>query len=191
MKYFVLLIIVTVSIQTGNALGSGNEDSLKVGDLAPTFSLPDLDNQYIFLRDICGQELRKPWINKTKHIVILSFFATWCGPCKQEIPYLEKLMMQYKDKLVKFYLIDVGEDPSTVKPFIEKSKIKIQVLIDRYMQTAKKYGAQSLPRLVVIDKNGAIIELKRGFRDGKRFMADLQKLLDPLLVNAIQNAGGK
>ena len=102
-----------------------SQDSLRIGDQAPSFSLPDLKNQYIFLRDFCGEKLRKPWKNKTKHAVVLSFFATWCGPCKREIPYLEKLMNQYKDKPVKFYLVDVGEDPSKVKPFVKKSKVKI------------------------------------------------------------------
>lgn len=186
-----LILIVTLFLQTGIVLGSGNQDSLKVGDIAPTFSLPDLDNQYIFLRDICGKKLRKPWINKTKHVVILSFFATWCGPCKREIPYLEKLKVQYKNKPIKFFLVDVGEDPSIIKPFIKKNGIKIQVLTDRYMQTAQKYGAQSLPRLAVIDKDGTIVELKRGFRNGEVFMSDLQKLLDPLLANTTQKSVGK
>jgi thiol-disulfide isomerase/thioredoxin len=163
------------------AQNNASTDTLKTGEDAPTFSLPNLNNKYVFLRDYCGEKLRKPWINKTRHVVVLSFFATWCGPCKKEIPYLEKLMKQYKGKPVKFYLIDVGEDPQKVTPFVKANNVKIPVLIDRYNQTAQKYGAIALPRLVIIDKNGKVVKLKRGFKNGELFLSEMREIIQPLL----------
>ncbi len=180
-RTFFILSVLYLLFAAGTAQEAAQQDSLKTGDPAPTFSLPDLNNNYVFLRDFCGEELRKPWKNKIRHAVVLSFFATWCGPCKQEIPFLEELRDYYDGKPVKFYLIDVGEDRSVVEPFIKKSKLKIPVLLDRYMQTAQRYGAQSIPRLVVIDKDGTIIKLDEGFDDGRLFISEMKQLLDPIL----------
>ena len=88
---------------------SAKVDSLRVGCEAPVFSLPDAENNYVFLRDLCGKKLRKPWIKKEKQVVVLSFFATWCAPCQKEIPYLMQIQEQYKSQKVKVFLIDVGE----------------------------------------------------------------------------------
>jgi len=178
----ILLLLFTVTFIT--AQDKSAEDSLKVGDPAPTFSLPDLENNYVFLRDYCGAELRKPWINKTKHVVVLSFFATWCAPCKKEIPFLEKLMDEYEGKPIKFYLIDVGEDPEKIRQFINKSDVRLPVLIDRYMRTADKYGATALPRLAVIDKEGRIIKLERGFSNGPEFISGMRALLSRHIVES-------
>jgi thiol-disulfide isomerase/thioredoxin len=155
---------------------------VKIGDPAPVFSLPDLNNNYIFLRDYSGEKLRKPWKNKTKYVVVSSFFATWCGPCKKEIPYLEKLQKEYKDKDIKFFLIDVGEERAKVNEFLQKNPLKLTVLHDRYQQTAEKYGATSLPRLIVIDKNGTIRLIKKGFKDGESFLKEMRTLVEKLLA---------
>lgn len=185
----IFFTLVLISIRSAFAQNTSSPDSLKVGDSAPTFSLPDLNNNYVFLRDFCGTKLRKPWINKTKHVVVLSFFATWCGPCIKEIPYVEKLMEEYKGKPIRFYLIDVGEDPALVRPFIKKYNIKLPVLVDRYMKTSEKYGANSLPRLVVIDKNGTVIKLRRGFTEGTQFLSEMRTLISPLLAKSADTAG--
>jgi thiol-disulfide isomerase/thioredoxin len=178
----ILFFLMTVNFSAAqNAVA---KDSLQVADPAPTFSLPDLDNNYVFLRDYCGTELRKPWINKTRHVVVLSFFATWCAPCKKEIPFLEKLMDEYEGKPVKFYLIDVGEEPEKVRTYIEQSGVRIPVLIDRYMRTAEKYGATALPRLAVINKDGMIIKLERGFSNGSEFLAGMRAFLSRYLTEA-------
>ena len=102
MKFFVIVIFV-LTILYSNLLAQDTESPVKMGDQSPAFSLPDLQNNYIFLRDYNGEKLRKPWKNKTKYAVVISFFATWCGPCKKEIPYLEKLQTEFTDQKVKFF----------------------------------------------------------------------------------------
>lgn len=158
-------------------------NDLLINDDAPVFSLPDLDGNYIFLRDFCGGSLRKPWINKEKKAVVISFFATWCVPCKREIPYLIQLKNQFKDKPVQFLLIDVGEDKDKVKPFISQENIDLTVLFDQYQVVSKKYGATSLPRLVVLSKEGKVKKYQKGFEDPDIFLADMQKLIGELTTN--------
>jgi len=68
------IYIIIVILYGGIVFSQEPEDPLCIGCEAPTFSLPSLDQDYVSLRDFCGDELRKPWINKTKHVVIISFF---------------------------------------------------------------------------------------------------------------------
>ena len=64
----IILIMVILLLIMQNIIGE-----IKKGEEAPLFSLPDVSNQYIALRDLCGEKLRKPWKNKVKHVVVLSF----------------------------------------------------------------------------------------------------------------------
>ena len=180
MKFFSILCIAITIIST-NIFGQTTENPIKVGDPSPVFSLPDLQNNYVFLRDYSGEKLRKPWKNKTKYVIVMSFFATWCAPCKKEIPYLEKLQTEFTDKNTKFFLVDVGEEREILDGFLDKNRISLTVLHDRYQQTAEKFGANSLPRLIVIDKEGTIQLIKKGFKDGDSFMKEMRTLLSKLL----------
>jgi thiol-disulfide isomerase/thioredoxin len=157
------------------------EKTLEVGAEAPTFSLPTLDQKYIYLRDYCGAELRKPWKNKIKHVVVLSFFATWCKPCLEEIPHLEKIQERFKNQPVKFYLINVGEERERINEFLKKREINLTILLDRYKKTAEKYGALILPRLIVVDKEGLVKKKQTGFKDGDEFEKELRTLIEDLL----------
>lgn len=179
MKIFVIFLFLFISLNVASA--QKDEKTLRVGDPSPVFSLPDLQNNYIFLRDYSGETLRKPWKNKTKYAIVISFFATWCGPCKKEIPYLEKLQGEFKGKKVKFFLVDVGEERKVLDEFLVKNKIDLTILHDRYQQTAENFGADSLPRLVVIDKEGTIQLIKKGFKDGESFLKEMRTLINKLL----------
>jgi thiol-disulfide isomerase/thioredoxin len=163
------------------AFGQAESEPLCIGCPAPTFSLPSLEQDYVSLRDFCGEQLRKPWINKTKHVVILSFFATWCEPCKKEIPYLENLQREFKDQPVKFFLIDVGEEKNKIANFIKNTNIAIPVLLDRYQRTAEKYDALTLPRLYVLDKEGKIQRKQKGFSNPEDFEIEMRALISVLL----------
>ena len=142
--------------------------------------MPSLEHDYIYLRDYCGEELRKPWL-KEKFIVVLSFFATWCKPCIAEIPHLEKIKEEFKDKPIKFFLINVGEDKVKIKKFLENHKTNLTILFDRFQKTAEKYDALKLPRLFVIDKNGIIRKSQKGFTDAQIFENELRSLISELL----------
>ena len=179
MKAKVLLIIFTLSFSV--LYGANEAKKLIPGNEAPTFSLPDMNQNYVSLRDFCGDKLRKPWKNKTKNVVVLSFFATWCKPCLAEIPHLEKIEQEFKDTPVKFFLIDVGEEREKVLAFCEQKNINLNVLLDRYQKTADNYDALTLPRLVVIDKKGIVRKEQKGFSDALVFEEEMRTLLSELV----------
>ena len=134
---------------------------LKVGDPAPTFFAKTLDKKSFFLSDS---------LERNQRPIVLSFFATWCGPCRIEMPVLDTLSQSYND--IDFYLINVSglegrkkEDPVEVKALLEKLGVTLPVLMDKYGNAAQKYDALILPRLVVIDSS-KIIYAHTGYEEG-------------------------
>ena len=175
----ILLLTIGIAILSGQ---NGEKIELKAGDPAPTFYLRDLDNEDFFIRDYCGEELRQPWKHREKHVVILSFFASWCQPCRQEIPLLHEIKDKYKDENLKIYLIDVGEKKDLVRKFVSQQGYKLPILLDIYsMVSAKKYGVYSLPHLFVIDKDGIIALNKTGFHDKESFTQVMDSTLNQVL----------
>ena len=149
---------------------------LKIGDDAPTFFVRDLTEKSFFLSDTL--KLGKP--------TVLSFFATWCGPCRLEMPQLDTLSHSYKN--VNFYLVDVSgltqgkskmkEDPVKVKKMVDDLGVNLKVLMDKYGKVAEKYGVKSLPRLVVIDQKSKVHYIHDGYAPGDE--NKLKEVLDKL-----------
>ena len=149
---------------------------LKVGDDAPTFFVRDLAEKNFFFSDTL----------KTGKPAVLSFFATWCGPCRVEMPVLDTLSQSYSD--INFYLVDVSgltqgkskmkEDPAKVKIMVESLGVTLQVLMDKYGKVAEKYGVKSLPRLVVIDAKSTVHYIHDGYAPGDE--KKLKEVLDNL-----------
>ena len=137
---------------------------LKVGDAAPTFYQRTLEEKHFFMSDTL--ETGKP--------IILSFFATWCIPCREELPVLDSIRLQYPE--MKFYLVDVSglntngkimvEDSLQVAKMINFLKVDMLVLMDLYGKTAEKYSVKELPTLIVIDPKGLISYVHTGYTKG-------------------------
>lgn len=182
-KKNILILILLSILFSGLFAGKATVSPLKIGDKAPTFYLKDVNNNDVFLRDYCGEKLRKPWKNKEKYVVVLSFWATWCGPCQKEIPVLQEIMDGYAGQKVKAFLIDVGEKKEKVAPFVQKKKFRLPVLLDVYsMVSTKKYQVPALPRLFVIDQNGIIRHTEEGFNGEQHLRMELKTVLDKLLA---------
>ena len=157
-------------------LSSSLMAELKIGDEAPTFFVRDLTEQNFFFSDTL--KLGKP--------TVLSFFATWCSPCRLEMPVLDTLSYSYKN--INFYLVDVSgltqgkskmkEDPAKIKIMVESLGVTLQVLMDKYGKVAEKYGVKSLPRLVVIDAKSTVHYIHDGYAPGDEIK--LKEVLDKL-----------
>ena len=137
---------------------------MKVGDDAPPIYLFKLEsNKYFKSKDLLG-----------KKNLVVSFFATWCVPCAKEIPELTKISKQLGDDF-EFILVDVNEKRDKVKDHVSEKDITLQVVLDKYGKTFEKFGGETLPLLVVIDKEGKITYHHTGYKDG-----DEMKLKDHL-----------
>ncbi len=99
---------------------------------------------------------------KGKKVVILDFWATWCGPCVQAMPIIEKVAAKYKDKGVELFAVNLQEGPDEIKPFLEEAKLDVSVALDRDGEVAQAYKAEAIPQTVLVGKDGTVQVVKIG-----------------------------
>jgi thiol-disulfide isomerase/thioredoxin len=160
--------------------GRAEENSLlKPGTPAPIFSLPGIDGNRTALRTWCGDTLNMLHLNKVKHTVILSFWATWCKPCHKEIPELMKFMEKHQADPVKVFFVSIDKEGVLVvrSHLQENNWTAMPALLDPYAKTAERYGVKSLPALFVIDPSGVIRFASSGFEEGTDLVAKLDNVL--------------
>lgn len=186
---FFLAAIVLVAgsaaaMRTGPRPTGVKGDTLQPGDPAPLFVMRDLaTDSPIFLRDYVGKVRRRESKVAQPHVVILSFWATWCQPCKVEIPLLTELEKEFAGKPVKIFLVntqetaDVTED--TVRAVYKRRGYTLQCLVDASGRFARNYTVRGLPMIVVIGQDGIVRKVNRGFHEN--FHIDIQNLVNDLL----------
>lgn len=134
---------------------------------APDFELPALEGGDVALADLNGQ------------IVILDFWATWCGPCVQGLPQLYSTANDYGDHGVVFYAINAAEDPDTIRQFLSREGLDdLDVLIDSG-EVAQAFHVSGIPQTVVIDRDGVVRAVHVGFGpdSNERLANDLNEIL--------------
>lgn len=151
-------------------LQSAKYEPLAVGKPAPDFSLADLNDKPIRLSDYRGK------------VVFLNFWATWCKPCREEMPSMEILNKNFeKDGLVILAVsIDRVTTTKDIPPFVKGMNLTFPVLIDSWGQTDKPYKRMGVPETFIIDQQGIIQEIVIGPRDWTRLdsLQVLTKLLN-------------
>jgi len=136
--------------------------------LAKDFKVASLDGTRLSLAELKGK------------VVFLNLWATWCGPCKEEMPAMEHLWQRYKEQgLVVIALSMDSGGAKTVRPYIEQSKFTYLVGLDPKMEVAQLYGARSVPSTFIIDRQGVLRAIALGPRpwDGTASFAYIEGLL--------------
>lgn len=90
-------------------------------------------------------------------VVIVDFWATWCGPCVEALPHLNKLYEEKKAAGLKVLAVSVDDEKEKVAPFVATNRLTMRVLLDNEEQkVAEKYGVQGIPQTVIIGKDGIV-----------------------------------
>lgn len=141
---------------------------LSAGQKAPKFSLKILDGERVFLSDYCGNS--EASMNTPRKNVLLSFWASWCAPCKKEIPELHEVVKKYSTSDLAVFLVNVGDNEETVSSVLKENHYTLPILMDTYGNAAGKYCPKtgelvSLPTIVLIDKDGIVRYINTGYDD--------------------------
>ncbi len=136
-----------------DAAASG-EEAPEIGRRAPDFTLPDLQGRQVRLADFRG-----------RRAVVLNFWATWCAPCRREMPTLERLARERAAVLVVLGVnLDSG-DPAPVRAFIRELGLTFPILLDPERTLLARYRLVGVPTTFVLDRAGVIRYREVGFRD--------------------------
>ncbi|MCX6995816.1 MAG: DUF2092 domain-containing protein [Kiritimatiellaeota bacterium] len=140
-----------------------------LGKPAPALNLDLLDGGKLSLAKHQGQD-----------VVVLDFWATWCGPCRRSLPVLAGVAARYHGRGVAVYAVNQREPVATIKDFLAKEKIILTVALDREGVAGEGYGVEGIPQTVVIGKDGVVQAVHVGFAPDLK--ETLCRQLDDLLA---------
>jgi peroxiredoxin len=163
------LLVLTLLFLTANLFAQDEYTFVKKGDTAPNFSIEMQDGTTKQLSDLKGKVV---WVN---------FFATWCGPCRVELPHLEKeVYNKFKDR-DDFEVLVIGRehDWATVNKFKTDNNYELPFYPDPKREIFSKYAKQNIPRNFIIDKEGKIAVVSIGFNkdEFKKIILKVDELL--------------
>ncbi len=177
-----LLVVLILGCDSGHSESStvGGESGQRVAYSrpainapAPVFRLMDLDGTAHSLSQYQGK------------VVFLNFWATWCGPCKVEMPAMEALYQDFQSQGMEILAVSVDQQGAVVtRPFQEAMGLSFPILHDSDYQVGLTYGARTLPMTYVIDRKGVIRQRVFGARDWNG--PEARKLMSELLAETYQ-----
>jgi peroxiredoxin len=135
--------------------------------ITPSTTAPDFT-----LRTMSGPNQRLQ--EQRGRVVMINFWATWCGPCRQEMPHLNKLYDKYRTAGFVLYGVNVDEDLRLATEVAQKLNIKFPVLLDTEKKVSKLYDLNTMPSTVLIDRDGKVRYIHHGYRAGYEDTYDKQ-----------------
>lgn len=160
------LVVVAIGYAIVQSLPQNQEDS-SVGSKAPSFELPGLQGDTVRLADFRGTG------------VLLNFWASWCGPCTNEMPLLNEAYAQTSD--IAIIAVNVGEKPERARRFAEELGLNFSIVLDQSNKIKKSYRISGLPVTLLIDENGRIVERMTG---ELRSVDEIEALLEKIRLDA-------
>jgi|KBSMisStaDraftv2_1062788.scaffolds.fasta_scaffold01020_8 peroxiredoxin len=137
-----------------------SEQPALVSRMAPDFSGSTLDGRTVSLSDFRGQ----------KEIVV-AFWASWCGPCRLEMPELKKFYRRYHKQSSDFEVlaVSIDSDAKDTEAFVNAEKLEFPVVLDNRQRMADSYGVEMIPTMFIIDKSGKVVFGHSGYNGGMRY----------------------
>ena len=151
----------------GNDRPNDTPQMRMIGQGAPEFDLMKIDGTPFKLKENRGK------------ILIVDFWATWCGPCIRSIPSLIEISKEYKEAGVELVLVNCEEPETRVRPFLERLKSIPTVVLDTDGTVSKQYNVAAIPQTVLIDRDGGIVEVLVGASDENEEL--LRKKIETLI----------
>lgn len=136
------------------ALSSAHVHAVAVAEVAPDFTLKSLQGNNLRLEEYRGQ------------VVLINFWASWCGPCRQEMPLLDRLHQRYRETGFAVLGVNVEGKIKPAQELVDKTKVTFPVLIDADQKVSELYNLEAMPSTVVVDRNGVVRYIHLGYKPG-------------------------
>ena len=129
---------------------------------APDFTLPSLGGPNLRLQEQRGR------------VVMINFWASWCGPCRVEMPHLARLYEKYRNAGFTVLAVNIDEDPHKAANLARQLGMRFPVLLDTDKKVSRLYDLSTMPSTVLVDRDGRVRYVHRGYRDGYEDTYDQQ-----------------
>ncbi len=116
------------------------------------------------LRSVAGPNLRLA--EQRGQVVLVNFWATWCGPCRQEMPHLNRIFDSYRKSGFVLLGVNIDDDPRAAAALAAKLGLNFPVLLDSDKKVSRVYDMSAMPATLLIDREGRVRHIHRGYRDG-------------------------
>ena len=137
------------------------------GVQAPAFTLQSVDGRQVSLAQFKGD------------VVMINFWASWCGPCRQEMPLLDSIYKQYKDMGFTLLGVNVEPDSQSADAWLKKTPVSYPILYDPKSQVSQLYQVQAMPTTVIVDRQGVVRFVHNGYLPGdeNQYMNSIRTLI--------------
>jgi len=154
-KIVIISLVGLINLQAKELHLTHKLTAISSPTMAPALKLENIDEDIIDIKDLKGK------------VVIVNFWATWCPPCRKEMPYLERLYSKVKDKGVEVLAVNVGEDSDRVFSFLSNltPEPEFQALLDKDSKVFKRWKVRGLPTTFIVNKEGKIVYKAIGGRE--------------------------
>jgi len=148
-------------------LSSLSAQALSIGDTAPDFTLKSLQGKNLKLAEQRGQ------------IILINFWASWCGPCRKEMPILQNLHTKYQDLGVAVWGVNVEQENQAGRDFLADLNLSFPIFFDQTNTISANYQVEAMPTTVIVDRDGKVRYIFRGYKDGyeKKYAKAIKKLI--------------
>ena len=136
------------------ALAGSAVAAVQLSSPAPDFTLRSVGGANLRLQEQRGQ------------VVMLNFWATWCGPCRQEMPHLSRLYDRYRASGFVLLGVNIDDDPRAAADLAARLGVHFPVLLDTDKRVSRVYDMSAMPATLLIDRDGRVRQIYRGYRDG-------------------------
>ncbi len=161
----ILLAVVLFGLLAVQACTPSSTSGVRLGNLAPDFTLLDLEGNQVSLSDFRGET------------VFINFWATWCPPCRAEMPEIEAVYQEYKDKGVVVIGVDILEPEDVVRQFVEQGGYSWIFVLDTSGEVAANYEIAAIPTSFFIDREGIIQAVNIGAMTKRAMEAKLAEAM--------------
>jgi len=139
-------LLMLLAVESVNAVG--------LKERAPDFTLKSLEGSNLRLEEYRGQ------------VVLINFWASWCGPCRQEMPLLDRLHHRYEDTGFAVLGVNVEGEIEPAQDIVDKTNVTFPILIDDGQKVSEMYNLQAMPSTVVVDRDGVVRYIHLGYKPG-------------------------
>jgi len=164
LRNFCKITLLTLSLLS---FSSASVQAIEIGQPAPDFTLKSLQGKNLNLKEQRG------------NIIMINFWASWCGPCRKEMPVLEKFYRKYNDLGVYVWGVNVEQENQAGRDFLKDLNLTFPIFFDQTNTLSATYQVKAMPTTVIVDRNGIIRYVFRGYKSGyeKKYAKAIKKLI--------------